>query len=191
MAEEEQEEEPKKGGLMRIIMIALGVIGLISVGIGTGYFLFGGKPADPSVEIEEIIERKMKEAEEAKAAEEAANPDPDKKIAPEVENFITTYYEFSGTFTTNLRNSTRFLQVGIGVSTQYDDTVMANVEMHQLSLRSEILGMMSEFSEEEIQGKAGRDALSAAIAEAINKKLIELEDFGGVESVHFTSFMLQ
>ena len=52
MAEEEQEEEPKKGGLMKIIMIALGVIGLIGVGIGTGYFLFGGKPADPSVEIE-------------------------------------------------------------------------------------------------------------------------------------------
>ena len=191
MAEEEKEEEPKKGGLMKIIMMALGVIALIGIGIGTGYFLFGGKPADPSTEIEEIIERKMKEAEEAKAAAEAADADPDKKIAPEVENFVTTYYEFSGTFTTNLRNSTRFLQVGIGVSTQYDDTVMANVEMHQLSLRSEILGMMSEFSEEEIQGKAGRDALSAAIAEAINKKLIELEDFGGVESVHFTSFMLQ
>ena len=191
MAEEEKEEEPKKGGLMKIIMMALGVIILIGMGIGVGYFLFGGKPADPSTEIEEIIERKMKEAEEAKAAAEAADADPDKKIAPEVENFVTTYYEFSGTFTTNLRNSTRFLQVGIGVSTQYDDTVMANVEMHQLSLRSEILGMMSEFSEEEIQGKAGRDALSAAIAEAINKKLIELEDFGGVESVHFTSFMLQ
>ena len=191
MAEEEKEEEPKKGGLMRMIMMAVGVIALIGVGVGAGYFLFGGKPADPSQEIEEIIERKMKEAEEAKAAEEAANADPDKKIAPEVENFVTTYYEFSGTFTTNLRNSTKFLQVGIGVSTQYDDTVMANVEMHQLSLRSEILGMMSEFSEEEIQGKAGRDALSAAIAEAINKKLIELEDFGGVESVHFTSFMLQ
>ena len=191
MAEEEKEEEPKKGGLMKIIMMALGVIALIGIGIAAGYFLFGGKPADPSTEIEEIIERKMKEAEEAKAAAEAADADPDKKIAPEVENFVTTYYEFSGTFTTNLRNSTRFLQVGIGVSTQYDDTVMANVEMHQLSLRSEILGMMSEFSEEEIQGKAGRDALSAAIAEAINKKLIELEDFGGVESVHFTSFMLQ
>ena len=154
---------------------------------------YRGAQVDPenSEEIEEIIERKMKEAEEAKAAQEASEADPDKKIAPEVENFVTTYYEFSGTFTTNLRNSTKFLQVGIGVSTQYDDTVMANVEMHQLSLRSEILGMMSEFSEEEIQGKAGRDALSAAIAEAINKKLIELEDFGGVESVHFTSFMLQ
>ena len=34
---------------------------------------------------------------------------------------------------------------------------MANVEAHQLSsLRSEILGTMSEFTEESIQGKAGR-----------------------------------
>ena len=60
MAEEEKEEEPKKGGLMKIIMMALGVIALIGIGIGAGYFLFGGKPADPSTEIEEIIERKKK-----------------------------------------------------------------------------------------------------------------------------------
>ena len=40
MAEEEK-EEPKKGGLMRMIMIAVGVIALIGVGVGAGYFLFG------------------------------------------------------------------------------------------------------------------------------------------------------
>ena len=55
MAEEEKEEEPKKGGLMKIITMAVGAIALIGVGVGTGYFLFGGKPADPSVEIEEIL----------------------------------------------------------------------------------------------------------------------------------------
>ena len=155
MAEEEQEEEPKKGGLMRIIMLALGAIALIGLGIGAGYFLFGGKPADPSTEIEEIIERKMKEAEEAKAAEEAANSGPQKKEAPEVEKFITTYYEFPGNFTTNLRGSRKFLQAGIGVSTQYDENVITNVEDHQLSLRSSILAVMSEFSEQDIEGKSG------------------------------------
>ena len=113
-----EEKEPKKGGLMKIIMMALGVIALIGVGIGAGYFLFGGKPADPSAEIEEIIERKMKEAEEAKAAEEAANSGPQKKKLQKWEKFITTYYEFPGNFTTNLRGSRKFLQAGIGVSTQ-------------------------------------------------------------------------
>ena len=40
MAEEEKEEEPKKGGLMKIITMTLGVIGLIGLGLGAGYFLF-------------------------------------------------------------------------------------------------------------------------------------------------------
>ena len=191
MAEEEKEEEPKKGGLMRIIMLVVGALALIGVGVGTGYFLFGGKPADPSEEIEEIIERKMKEAEEAKAAEEAANAGPSKKEAPEVEKFITTYYEFPGNFTTNLRGSRKFLQAGIGVSTQYDDDVISNVEDHQLSLRSGILAVMSEFSEQDIEGKSGRDALAKAIAAELNTKLEQLEGFGGIEHVHFTSFMLQ
>ncbi len=191
MAEEEKEEEQKKGGLMRIIMLVVGALALIGVGVGTGYFLFGGKPANPSEEIEEIIERKMKEAEEAKAAEEAANAGPSKKEAPEVEKFITTYYEFPGNFTTNLRGSRKFLQAGIGVSTQYDDDVISNVEDHQLSLRSGILAVMSEFSEQDIEGKSGRDALAKAIAAELNTKLEELEGFGGIEHVHFTSFMLQ
>ena len=191
MAEEEKEEAPKKGGLMKILMMSLGAIALIGVGVGTGYFLFGGKPADPSAEIEEIIERKMKEAEEAKAAEEAENLGPQKKEAPEVEKFITTYYEFPGSFTTNLRGSRKFLQAGIGVSTQYDDGVITNVEDHQLSLRSSILAVMSEFSEQDIEGKSGRDALAKAIAAELNTNLEELEGFGGIENVYFTSFMLQ
>ena len=191
MAEEEKEEEQKKGGLMRIIMLVVGALALIGVGVGTGYFLFGGKPANPSEEIEEIIERKMKEAEEAKAAEEASNAGPQKKEAPEVEKFITTYYEFPGNFTTNLRGSRKFLQAGIGVSTQYDDDVISNVEDHQLSLRSGILAVMSEFSEQDIEGKSGRDALAKAIAAELNTKLEQLEGFGGIEHVHFTSFMLQ
>ena len=90
-----------------------------------------------------------------------------------------------------MRNSRKFLQVGVGVSTQYDESVIEHVETHQLALRSEILGVASEFSEEDIQGKAGRDLLAARMTEAINAKLVMLEGFGGIENVHFTSFMLQ
>ena len=48
------------------------------------------------------------------------------------------------------KESRKFLQAGIGVSTQYDNAILANVETHQLALRSEILNTMSEFSEENI-----------------------------------------
>ena len=50
---------------------------------------------------------------------------------------------------------------------------------------------MSEFTEEEIQGKEGREALARALADGVNVKLMQLEDFGGIEEVHFTSFVLQ
>ena len=68
---------------------------------------------------------------------------------------------------------------------------MENVELHQLALRSEILGAVSEFTVEEIEGKDGRDALSNRIKDAVNTKLEMLEGFGGVEGVFFTSFVLQ
>ncbi len=186
-----EEAEKTKSGLVKYIMFGLGGVALVGLGLGAGFFVFGSKAADPSEEIEQIVERKMREAEEAAAAAAAADTGPEKKEAPEVKNFLTTYYEFSGTFTTNLKDSRKFLQAGIGVSTQYDDAVLANVETHQLALRSEILGTMSEFSEEAIQGKSGRDELAQALEDSLNKKLEELEGFGGVEYVHFTSFMLQ
>jgi flagellar FliL protein len=50
---------------------------------------------------------------------------------------------------------------------------------------------MSEFSEADIQGKVGREALAVALRDSINSKLIDLEDFGGIQEVHFTSFVLQ
>ena len=193
MADEENNEPKKRGGMLKILMFAFGGLFLIAAGLGAGFFLFGSDQPDPSEEIEQIIDRKMDEAEEKKAADEEA-VDGEQKVSketPEVKTFMTTYFEFPGTFTTNLMNSRKFLQVGVGVSTQYDDTVMGNVDAHQLALRSEILNTMSEFSEADIQGKSGREELAKALTEAVNKKLIALEDFGGVSEVHFTSFVLQ
>ena len=193
MADDENNEPKKRGGLIKILLFAFGGIALIGIGLGVGFVLFGSTQPDPSEEIEQIIERKMEEADAKKLAEEETVSG-DSKVAketPEVEAFVTTYFEFPGTFTTNLMNSRRFLQVGLGVSTQYDDTVMGHVEAHQLALRSEILNTMSEFSEADVQGKDGREALAAGLRESINAKLVELEDFGGIQEVHFTSFVLQ
>ena len=60
-----------------------------------------------------------------------------------------------------------------------------------LALRSEILGVVSEFTVEQVEGKTGRDQLADSIKDAINVRLEELEGFGGVEGVFFTSFVLQ
>ena len=190
---ENEEEQPAGGGLVKKLAI-FGGGGLLMVGIGiaAGWLIFGNAQPDPSEEIEEIIERKMQEREEAEEME-ADNGIPSKlsKATPEEEVFETIYHEFAGTFTTNLAGSRKMLQVGIGVSTQYDDTVMVNVDAHQLALRSIILGVISDFSEDQVRGGEGREMLADALRDAINAKLEELENFGGVEDVHFTSFVLQ
>ena len=195
MADKETDEPKKKGGLVKIIGLVFGGLLLIGVGLGAGFFMFGGQGLTPSAEIEQIIERKLKESgqlpeEEAEVAEDA-EPALQKKETPSVDTFVTSYFEFDGNFTSNLRDSRKFLQLGVGISTQYDETVVANVELHQLALRSEILGTVSDFTEEDISGKEGRDRLAAKMVEAINAKLEVLEGFGGIDSVHFTSFVLQ
>ena len=210
MAEENNEENGKKSPIKIILMVVGGVV-LLGLGLGIGIFM-GGDKSDPSSEISQIIEKKEnpdaeKEGEEATEEEEMAEncaeeekdeagncptgPKKIPKITPEEELFATTYYEFPGNFTTNLKGSKRFLQISVGVSTQYDEKVMANVDSHQLALRSEILTIMSTFSPEDIAGREGKQKLADALKDGINKVLEEVEGFGGVENVHFTSFVLQ
>lgn len=189
---DEDEKEKSGGGLMRYIIFGVGGLVLVILGLLAGYLIFGGSQPDPSEEIETIIERKMQEAEdEAEAEADNASLQKVGKDTPEDETFMTIYHEFPGSFTTNLMDSRRMLQVGVGLSTQYDDTVMMNVESHQLALRSVILGVLSEFTEDQVKGVAGRNMLAAALRDAINVKLEALENFGGVEEVHFTSFVMQ
>ena len=209
MAEEKKDETESKGGIIKIAIMVVSGIVLLGIGLGLGMFL-GGEDTDPSSEITQIIEKKenpdenenneeVEENEEVECTEEEKDEEgncptgPKKmpKIVPEEEIFATTYYEFPGNFTTNLKGSKKFLQISVGVSTQYDDTVMANVESHQLAMRSEILAIMSEFTPDDIAGREGKDILANALKDGINGVLEKLEGFGGVEDVHFTSFVLQ
>ena len=191
MAENDAEQKAGGGLVKKLASFGGGGLMLIVIGLGAGYLIFGSSQPDPSEEIEEIIERKMQEREAAEAEADNATPSKQSKDTPEEEVFETIYHEFPGTFTTNLAGSRKMLQVGVGVSTQYDDTVMMNVEAHQLALRSVILGVISDFSEDDVKGATGREKLAAALRDGINGKLEALENFGGIEEVHFTSFVLQ
>ena len=210
MAEENNQENEKKSPIKLILMIVGGIV-LLGSGIGVGIFVGGGEDTDPSAEISQIIEKKENpeqsknaddeniEEAEAECTEEEkdeegncpAGPKKIPKITPDEEIFTTTYYEFPGNFTANLKGSKKFLQLSVGVSTQYDEQVMVNVESHQLALRSEILTIMSEFSSEDIAGKEGKNNLSEALRDGINEVLVKVEGFGGIENVHFTSFVVQ
>ena len=203
MADEDNQGSSRRTLLLIIGGIVGGVV-LVGLGLGVGYMIFGGTPSNPSAEVEQIIERSNPAAQpaeepeteeelsaEGEEGEESVGPKKMPRLSPDEPVFLTTYYEFPGNLTTNLRGSRKFIQLGIAVSTQYDDTVMANVDAHQLALRSEILTAMSAFSEEAVDGIQGRTNLSIAIRDAINTKLEQLEGFGGIEGVHFSNFVIQ
>jgi len=201
--EYEYYQHQQKSGTSPLIIILFPII--FVVGFIAGFyshnlyskFTFVGKILEESnadviekEELEAMIARSIAE----RAAEEEANSsnsESESKQTPEEETFETLYYEFAGTFTTNLDNSRKMLQLGLAVSTQYDDTVMQNVEAHELGLRSTILEEIGNYTEEDIEGKVGREMLAEAIKEALNTELEELEGFGGIEKVHYTSFVLQ
>jgi flagellar FliL protein len=196
------EEEAKKSPLIKILMFVIGGVLLLVIGLGIGYLLFGGEPeTDPSSEVNQIIEgkdkglQKKKEMEEKNKASEGETEGgimkKNVKAIPEIDSYETTYFEFPGDFTTNLKGSRKFLQVSVGVSTQYDEKVMQTVDQHQLSLRSEILSTISDFTEEDIAGSDGKKKLSVKLIEVLNKKLDQLKEFPGIEDVYFTAFILQ
>jgi flagellar FliL protein len=189
-----EEAKKRKINFMKIALFGLGPIVLLGVGLGAGAFLF--MPTQSPVEqVEALIEKKLKQAGQLPSQdgldEEDLEPQKVSKETPANETFVTSYYTFADNFTTNLNKSKQFLQISVGISTQYDETVIENVEKHQMALRSEVLGVMGTYSVDDIDGKIGRDKLSDSIQEAINLKLVDLEGFGGVEGVHFTSFVLQ
>jgi flagellar FliL protein len=177
---------PRGGVFKKLITWLLAAVLLSGLGFGAGLY-YADAPLSPSQEVLRLIEKDAAEA----AEEEETGPLRVPREVPQTAQFETSYYEFPDAFTTNLKGSRRFLQVGVGLSTQYDATVIANVERHAMALRSDMLAVISGFTEEEIEAEDGRARLSGALRETINARLVSLEGFGGIEDVFFRTFVLQ
>jgi flagellar FliL protein len=175
---------PKGGRIKKLIIWLLAAVVLTGAGFGAGFY-YAGDPLSPSQEVLRLIEK------DAIEDDTAAGPQRVPREVPQTTQFETSYYEFPDSLTTNLKGSRRFLQVGVGLSTQYDTKVIENVERHTMALRSDMLVVISSFTEEEVEAEGGRERLSERLLEAINARLISLEGFGGIEDVFFRTFVLQ
>ena len=143
-----EEAKKRKINFMKIALFGLGPIVLLGVGLGAGAFLF--MPTQSPVEqVEALIEKKLRQAGQLPSQdglnEEYLEPQKMSKDTPVNETFVTSYYTFADNFTTNLSQSKQFLQISVGVSTQYDETVIENVEKHQMAMRSEVLGVIGTY----------------------------------------------
>ncbi|MBN8810008.1 MULTISPECIES: flagellar basal body-associated protein FliL [Sphingomonas] len=107
------------------------------------------------------------------------------------DKYASSYYPMEKEFTSNLQDSVHFVQVGIAVSTPYDERVLENIKTHEIAIRSAVLMALGETTEDEVFTAEGKRHIQDRLAKAINGVLKEKEGFGGVSNVYFTNFIVQ
>ncbi len=189
-AEEVVEGEPKKKKpILLILVIVLSVIILImSVMFGTLYFS-GYFEHKSEAAAHEKVDELEKEAENA----HSAVPEGPSKVKKEAEatRFENTYLEIDKEFMTNITNSKKIMVVKVAVMAHYDSRVFDNVKKHEFAIRSAVLDVMRQSTEADVAKSDFRVELAAKIKVVMNDMLMKYEDFGGIEDVFFTSFVMQ
>ena len=83
------------------------------------------------------------------------------------------------------------MSVQIAIMTRYDERVIENLKKHEFALRSAVMDVMRQTLETDLPKPDFRKDLGVKIRDAMNTLLEKYEDFGGVEEVMFTSFIVQ
>jgi flagellar FliL protein len=184
----------KKGGGM-IIKIA-GAVALLGAGGGGVFALVasgvigGGKVAIKEDKNPKLI-RKGESDPFAPAAKEGEGEGGKGTEGDGGSEYRTLYFSFSEDFTSNLKGAGSLVQVSIACSTHRDYRVLLWLKKHELAIRSAMLAVLADTSEDEVQTPQGKAALQHRLAQSINKVLVEAEGFGGVDAVYFKNFIIQ
>ncbi|WP_239018254.1 flagellar basal body-associated FliL family protein [Sphingomonas flavalba] len=197
MSEDAKTETPvkKKSKMLKLLLAGVGVAALVGGGAGAGlYFANGGlagggkaaKPDQPQL----VLKGEQKAAEAEEGGDHGAAPAKGEG-GEGGSKYASTYYQLEKEFTSNLRNSAHFIQIGLAVSTNYDGRVIKNVEANELAVRSAVLMTLSDTDEAQVFTPEGKRQLQGRLVASINQVLKEKEGFGGIGNVYFTNFIVQ
>ena len=187
----DKEQPVKKKGKKKLFLLGGLVLLLGGGGAAGGLYasnagLIGGGHAEPAPEVPHLVLRDgVSESEAARYA----SPQGDKKVDPS--KFQATYYPLGESITANLKDGDGFVQIQLGVSTYYDERVGENVKLHEMAIRSAVLLNLAEQDSAGLATAAGKEGLKQALRASINEVLKKKEGFGGIDDVHFTSFVIQ
>jgi len=192
MADEDNETEgKKKSPLVKIIIFVLvGVIVLAGVVVGT-LFVTGFFDKKDAQNAEAQLAEMEKSASDAQNPASAAGPKKVTKTSPELTRFENHYLELEREMLANLTNSRKVIQVQLAIMTHYDERVFKNVKKHEFALRAAALDVMRQVTEADLGKPEFRKELAEKIRGEFNAVLEKYEDFGGIQEVYFTSFVVQ
>ena len=205
------EEKPKaKKPIVKIIIAAVVVI-LLLVGTAVGTLFatgfFSPKPVEsadamldggdavhgaPAADAGHGAPAKADAAHGEKKASAKDGPGGKMKTkSPELTRFEYTYHQLEREFLVNVSGSRKVMSVQIAVMTRYDERVVTNVKKHEFAIRSAVMDVMRLTTDAELAKPDFRKELAVKIRDAMNGLIEKYEDFGGIEEVHFTSFIVQ
>ncbi len=175
----EDKVKAKKGGKLKLILAIVGGIGLLGGGGVAAGMYFGGHAKAPAEDPNQPKLVLRKDADGGAAGGGASR------------RYQASYYPIEQTFTSNLRDSDGFVQIGLGVSTYYDQKVLDNLKANDMPIRSAVLMTLADQQAATITSPEGKKALQQSLKKAINEVLVNREGFGGIDNVYFTSFIIQ
>lgn len=156
------ETPPAKGGKMKLILIVVLAL-VLGGGIAGGvlFFLMGGEPR------------------EAVEAGPAVLPPP---IYKSLEPALVVNFQGPGRI--------RYVQVGVVMSAR-DPRVMDAVDAHMPVIRNNLIMLLSGKTYEELNTREGKEQAREEVLDTIRRVLEERTGEAGIESVYFTSFVMQ
>ena len=203
MAEEVVETEPaaKKPMLLIIGGIVAVLLLLVAAVVGTMFFTGAFKPKPELTAEQLLLQQEAGEAaadgkgEAGKDGKKDGKKDgpPGKltKKSPELTRFDFSYLQLEREFLTNLTGSRKVMSIQVAVMTRYDERVFDNVKKHEFALRSVMMDVMRQTVDADLSKPDFRKELAVRLRDAMNSLLEKYEDFGGIEDVYFTSFIVQ
>ncbi|EZP50952.1 MULTISPECIES: flagellar basal body-associated FliL family protein [Sphingomonas] len=203
MSDKPAEAPKKKGGKMKIVIMAVALIALVGGGVGAGVYaassgLIGGHAAAPEDHGPKLVPKSEQkrpaaggEGGEGHGGDAAASGGKHVPSGGDGDKYASNYYTMDPQFTSNLQDSVHVIQVGIAISTPYDDTVIENLKTNDIAIRSAVLLALGDTPEEQVFTSAGKQQMQQRLAKAINAVLEQKEGFGGVSNVYFTNFVVQ
>jgi flagellar FliL protein len=121
-----------------------------------------------------------------------SGPPPRKaEAAPNAARSAPIYYSFQAPFTSNLRDSGSFVQLALSVATADRPEIADQVKLNESALRSVVLMTVADEDAGALATTAGKQKLQTKLRTVMDQVLKTKTGQTGIDSVYFTSFVIQ
>jgi flagellar FliL protein len=166
----QQEDEDRdlgaenSGSQKKLIIIIAGVVLLLAVGLGVGWFFIGGDEASTDETAAEVVEERRP----------------------------ALYHPLNPVFVVNLPpgGKAKMLQIGVQVMAR-DPALIAFIKHNDPMVRHNLLSLFGNQQDAVLRDRKGKEKLQVDVFKTINQILKDQKGPGEIEAVFFTSFVMQ